>query len=68
VSESEVKWIPVGSAAVMLKVSRARVYQLCRSGKLGCVVMGGTTLVSLRSLVDRLNSRSARRLGHGTRR
>lgn len=53
-SEVEVKWIPVRSAAKLLKCSRQRVSCLCRTGALRSVQMDSTRLVSLRSVEDRV--------------
>jgi len=47
--DGDVKWIPVRTAAKMLSVSMARVYQLIESGELVSVKSDMTVLVSLKS-------------------
>lgn len=51
--DGEVKWIPVRTAAKMLRVSMARVYQLIESGVLLSVKVDMTVLVSQRSVEAR---------------
>ena len=51
VLRGNVTWIPVLTAAKLLRVSTKRVYQLCEQGKLATINMDGTVLVS-RSAVD----------------
>ena len=52
--DGDVKWIPVRSAAKMLKVSRQRVAFMCKTGALVSVIYDSTRLVSLRSVHNRL--------------
>jgi len=65
-SESEVKWIPVRTAAKMLGCSRQRVWKLCHEGALSSMVMDSTRLVSRRSVEDRLGNRFGRSGDDGT--
>jgi hypothetical protein len=61
-----VNWVPVRSAAILLRVSRQRIHQLIASGSLSARKMDGTVLVSLRSITERYNQRGAG--GDGRRR
>ena len=47
--DGDVKWIPVRTAAKLLKVTMARIYQLIESGELVSVKSDMTVLVSLKS-------------------
>ena len=47
-------WIPVSGAGELLKVSRQRVYQLIQSGAIVARKVGGTWLVSHRSVEARV--------------
>lgn len=47
-------WLPVSEAAIMLKVTRQRVYQLIEMGDLVGRKYGKTWLVSQSSVRDRL--------------
>lgn len=49
-NDGDVKWVPVRTAAKMLQVSMARVYQLIERGELCSVKVDLTTLVGLRSI------------------
>lgn len=49
-----ITWVPVGTAARLLEVSRQRVYVLCDQGKLSAQDMDGTVLVSLSSIRNRI--------------
>lgn len=49
VYDGDVKWVPVRTAAKMLHVSMARVYQLIESGELVSVKSDMTVLVSVKS-------------------
>ena len=51
----EVKYVPVSYVRQQLGVSRQRVYQLLKSGDLGGVRIGGTWLVSSRSVQARIH-------------
>jgi excisionase family DNA binding protein len=51
---AEVKWVPVSHVARVLGVSRQRVYQLIRSGRLAAVVINGRVLVSVDSVMARV--------------
>lgn len=48
------RWVPVGVARAMLRVSRQRVYQLLDSGALQGQQIGGHWLVSTRSIESRI--------------
>lgn len=50
----ELVWVVVSTAARMLKVSRQRVYQLCRAGELRSRVYDGRRYVATASVGDRL--------------
>jgi hypothetical protein len=50
-----INWVPAGTAARLLSVSRQRVYVLCDQGKLQAQDMDGTVLISLVSIRNRLN-------------
>lgn len=52
--EIDLKWIPVGVAKWMLRVSRQRVYQLIQAGALVAQKANGTVLVSQRSVEARI--------------
>lgn len=52
-----INWVPAGTAARMLGVSRQRVYALCELGKLSAQDLDGTVLISLASI----NARQAMR-------
>jgi hypothetical protein len=67
-SRYEVNWIPVRAAAKMLKVSRQRVHELCRRGDLRSEMVEHTLLVSLRSVVERVERLAKGGLSGGTRR
>lgn len=54
----EVKWIPVRSAAKMLKVSRQRVNKMAKIGQLRSVMMDGNRLVSLRAVSEMVEIRA----------
>jgi hypothetical protein len=58
-STADVRWIPASTAAGMLKVTRQRVYALIREGYLTGCKLDGHTLVSLRSVHDRLARQSS---------
>jgi len=47
-------WIPVSEAALCLKVSRQRVYQLIDEGELMAIKRNGTWLVNFRSVAGRV--------------
>jgi hypothetical protein len=53
-SDGDIKWIPVRSAAKMLRVSRQRVHQLIEAGGLVGIMQDRTMLVSLRSVEARI--------------
>ena len=52
---NEVRWVPVATAAKILKVSRQRVHKLIQVQKLRSVVIDGTTLVALESIRQRVS-------------
>lgn len=54
----DVKWIPVLSAAKMLKISRQRVNKMAKTGQLRSVVMDGNRLVSLRAVSEMVEIRA----------
>jgi hypothetical protein len=56
---SEVKWVPVATAAKALKVSRQRVYKLVELGYLTAQDLDGHKLISLRSVHDRIAGQSS---------
>jgi len=58
-------WIPVKMAAVMLGVSRQRVYDLAKRGALGWVKAHGTVLIARRSVEDRMDAKEARARRNG---
>jgi hypothetical protein len=68
VTEQEVKWIPVRAAAKMLKCSRQRVGYLCRTGVLRSELIESTRLVSLRSVMERVELLAKGGCDRGTRR
>lgn len=51
-----VAWIPVATAAKLLKVSRQRVYALIESGRLSSKTLDQTVLVSQESVLGRLQA------------
>jgi hypothetical protein len=51
-----VKWLPVQTAAKMLKVSRQRVYVLVQEGKLASRVVDGVVLVGLDAILARVRA------------
>ncbi len=53
-SGEALRWIPVGVATEMLRVSRQRVYQLLESGALQGQQIGGHWLISTRSIQSRI--------------
>ncbi len=52
--DGEVKWVPVKTAASMLRVTMKRVYQLIGTGSLSAVRVDRTWLVSCRSINARI--------------
>lgn len=52
-NDGDVKWVPVRTAAKMLGVTMARVYQLLEIGELTSMKLDLTTLVGLRSIEAR---------------
>jgi len=60
-----VECVPVGSAALMLGISRQRVYQLLEAGHLIGRKMGSTWLVSMSSVSRRHGEREG--MKHGKR-
>jgi hypothetical protein len=61
IEHPEVKWIPVAAAASVLKVSAKRIYQLIEENRLNNVVIAGTVLVSLRSVMERAERQNKQR-------
>jgi hypothetical protein len=51
---ADIRWIPASTAAKMLKVTRQRVYTLVRLGQVSAVKLDGHTMVSMRSVEDRI--------------
>jgi len=51
------KWITVKRAALMLEVSKQRVYALIKSGHLGWMRMDGVVLVTLASVKSRAETK-----------
>ena len=54
VGVADIRWIPASTAAKMLKVTRQRVYTLVRLGQVSAVKLDGHTMVSMRSVEDRI--------------
>jgi excisionase family DNA binding protein len=61
-----VKWVPSGTAARLMGVSRQRVYALIKSGRLTAIQMDGRNMVSRESvdlyIYKRAKSRKRARL------
>jgi len=55
-----VKWVPVRTAGKLLRVSKQRIHQLLRSGKLSGQVLDGVHLVSMQSIAARYNNQEVR--------
>lgn len=51
--EEQVRWVPSSTAAAMLGVTRARVYQLIKRGALASRKFSNTLLVSVESIEGR---------------
>ena len=51
--DGDVKWVPVRTAAKLLRVSMKRVYQLIEQGTLTSMKVDCTVLVSMRSVESR---------------
>jgi hypothetical protein len=52
---SAVRWVPTAVARRMLRVSKQRVYQLVKEGKLASCRLDGVLMISSRSIQDRIN-------------
>lgn len=48
-----VKWVPIVVARKTLRVSRQRVYQLIKAGRLAAIRVDGQLMVSSASIMDR---------------
>jgi hypothetical protein len=51
----QVEWVPVLTAAKLLRVRRQRVYTLCSEGKLVSQLIDGVRLVQMASIKRRLD-------------
>lgn len=58
-----IRWVPVRTASLALKVTKQRVYALIKEGALASREIDGVRLVSLKSLNDRIAAMSAQRGG-----
>lgn len=56
---TDVRWVPVSHVARVLGVSRQRVYQLIRRGQLASISINGKVLVSVDSVMARVERRLA---------